>query len=109
MSEDHYQMPKSMRANFIDSYILRKLPEEKRNENHEKITEIARIYAGRDIDALNLLSDAADKGRLCEFVEKLNKNAEIIQQATKGRNICGINHIIDVDEFFDDCYRQLNN
>ena len=71
---DCYQVPEEARTTFIEKNILGKLPVIERESAEPRATSIVESYVGADMDALSILSYAADQDRFDEFAEKLEQH-----------------------------------
>ena len=109
--ESHFQVPKEVRQAFIDEHIIGILPEdvEGRDILKNRTLETINMYVGQDANALSLLAYAAEKGRLTEFVSRLEG---IYNQSTpylhpQIRSFAEAHNIRKVDQFFVGCYQEL--
>jgi len=69
--EEDFLIEEGVRTPYIDENIVGKLPEDVRESAKERVIKIVNNYAGQDLNALSVLSYAAERGRFDEFAGKL--------------------------------------
>lgn len=72
----YFQVPEEARTEFVGEKILGRFSITEREVIEPRVTEIVNNYAGRDVDALSILSYASEQDRLDEFAEKLEEYYE---------------------------------
>jgi len=105
-TERYFQYPEEKRLPYIERSILTKFPEEKRKAVTGRVVQIVENYEGHDINALSVLTYAAEKGRFDEFALKLEN---FYQQDLQFKDPAQREIIRDykAEEFFQACYRDL--
>jgi len=107
--EECFEVQIPARIVFIDENIVAHLPEKDRSEAKKRATTIVEAFVGRDMDALSVLSYAAERGKFCEYAEKLENH---FQESMKyvhpeARRIAQIPGAVRAERFFLDCYKEM--
>ncbi len=68
---DCFEIDEDARKNFLERYIVKKLPDDMREEGKQRAKEIVNLYGGVDKDALAILMYATNRDRFDEFAGKL--------------------------------------
>ncbi len=58
---------------LVGSHIIPKIPIEERENAKIEISGLIKDYAGREVDVINVLMHAADRGKVKEYSKKLKK------------------------------------
>lgn len=107
--DDQFETKKTVRELFISTNIVGKLPKEKQDTAKEKVSDMIRNYAGRDVDALSVLGYAAEQNRFDEFMQKLESHHETSLRYVHpaARRILNVPGAQRAEFFFLDCYKEL--
>ena len=99
-------VPEEVRTTFIDEKIVGKLPKEVRESAKTRATQIVNNYVGQDINALSVLSYAAERGKFDEFAEKLEKHYQenLLFVHPEARRIAKVPGSVRAERFFLECY-----
>jgi transposase len=107
--EDCFQIDKEARTSFIEKSILGKLSSAERVALENRIKGIVTNYVGQDLNALSVLAYAAERGRITEFIEKLEKHYEdsLRYVHPEARKLAAVPGAVRAEKFFVDCYKGL--
>ena len=107
--DSYFRLSEETRIRFIDENIIAKLPEEERAVARPRAVNIVKNYVGRDEDALDILSHAAEQGRFEEFAARLEAHYDeslrfMHPQARRAARMPGA---VKAGLFFRECYEKL--
>jgi hypothetical protein len=107
--DNSLEVPKNIRARFIDEVIAPHLSAEQRDSGKDRADRIVGSYAGADRDAISILAYAAERGKFDEFAEKLEKyHADDLNFVhPDARRVAAVPGAIKAARFFMNCYEEL--
>jgi hypothetical protein len=104
--QQYFQVPQEKRDPFIERNILARFPQEERMAVAERVGKIVENYEGQDINALSVLTYAAEKGVFEEFATRLETYYRENLQFRHPEQRVIIKDFMS-EEFFSECYRDL--
>lgn len=100
---------KEKRDEYIDTRIIKALPDYKKDFARPRVVDIVDKCIGMDMDTLLLLHHAAEKERFDEFMDKLEKqyHENLCYVSPEARMVKGYPGADRAELFFIDCYKKL--
>jgi len=100
-----FEISEKDREDFIAKHIVGKFS----GASTERVRQIAINYEGRDMDALNVLAYAVEKGKFEEYAGRLEKyfreDLQFIYH--EGRRLVKVPGAMRAEKFFMDCFEEL--
>lgn len=105
-SESHFQIAEEKRTAFIQENIVDIFRKEAQTDISDRVSKIVSDFEGRDADALSVLLNAAEQGRLDEFANQLERfHKETFQYLDPRTKSPGVHSGVDL--FFTTCNASL--
>jgi hypothetical protein len=104
-----FLVPEERRKRFIEENIVALFPEAERAAIRERVETVVNNYRGQDLNAMSVIKYALDKGRMEEFLGKLQKNFEDYLQYVhpEARRNFSVRGSVTTENFFLQCYKEL--